>query len=203
MADQKVTDLTALTSFSGDETFYVVEDDDGTPVSRKMTIEDLAAGLVARAEFVAAFASVKVGAGAGMSLNADDSVAISTTTAAVAFDVEDWDDAGFITLGTDATKITIPAGYAGRYEIGVEVFAPVIPVTDNMIGVRIDKNGSQLGSNAVINAAANSNTNSPVIRHATLAAGDYLQFKWINNSGASARNFRSGSRVWVRLDRPS
>lgn len=45
MADQKTTALTELTTFSGDETFYVVEDDDGTPVSRRVTIENLAAGL--------------------------------------------------------------------------------------------------------------------------------------------------------------
>lgn len=46
MADQKVSALTELTSFSGDETFYVVEDDDGTPASRRVTVENLAAGLV-------------------------------------------------------------------------------------------------------------------------------------------------------------
>ena len=45
MADQKVSALTELTTFSGDETFYVVEDDDGTPVSRRVTIENLKKGL--------------------------------------------------------------------------------------------------------------------------------------------------------------
>lgn len=45
MADSKVTALTALTALTGDETFYIVEDDDGTPVSRKVTVEDLATGL--------------------------------------------------------------------------------------------------------------------------------------------------------------
>lgn len=39
----KTTDLTELTTFTGDETFYVVEDDDGTPVSRKVTLENLKA----------------------------------------------------------------------------------------------------------------------------------------------------------------
>lgn len=51
MADSKVSALTELTSFSGDETFYVVEDDDGTPVSRKVTVEDLAIGLAAQSGF--------------------------------------------------------------------------------------------------------------------------------------------------------
>jgi hypothetical protein len=49
MVDQKTTELTAITTFSGDETFYVVEDDDGTPVSRKVTVENLATGLAAQA----------------------------------------------------------------------------------------------------------------------------------------------------------
>lgn len=48
MADTKTTALTELTTFSGDELFYVVEDDDGTPVSRKVTVENLAAGLAPR-----------------------------------------------------------------------------------------------------------------------------------------------------------
>lgn len=45
MADQKVTDLTALTSASGDETIYVVEDPAGTPVNRKLTVENLMASM--------------------------------------------------------------------------------------------------------------------------------------------------------------
>lgn len=56
MADSKVSALTELTSFSGDETFYVVEDDDGTPASRRVTVENLAAGLAARSELTGAFA---------------------------------------------------------------------------------------------------------------------------------------------------
>lgn len=55
-AESKVTALTELTAFTGDETFYVVEDDDGTPASRRITVENLAAALAARSEFVAAFA---------------------------------------------------------------------------------------------------------------------------------------------------
>lgn len=59
MADSKTTALTALTTFSGDELFYVVEDDDGTPVSRKITIEDLAAGLAARTELSGTYAPLE------------------------------------------------------------------------------------------------------------------------------------------------
>lgn len=60
MADQKTTELTALTALSGDETLYIVEDDDGTPVSRRITIEHLAAGLAARSELTGAFAPLTI-----------------------------------------------------------------------------------------------------------------------------------------------
>jgi hypothetical protein len=52
MADQKTTELTAITTFSGDETFYVVEDDDGTPVSRKVTVEDMRRGMIEAGQVV-------------------------------------------------------------------------------------------------------------------------------------------------------
>lgn len=62
MADAKVSALTELTTFTGDEEFYVVEDDDGTPVSRRITVENLATGLAARTEFTSAFTPSKSGA---------------------------------------------------------------------------------------------------------------------------------------------
>lgn len=43
MADTKTTALTELTTFDGDEQFYVVDDDDGTPTSKRVTIENLTA----------------------------------------------------------------------------------------------------------------------------------------------------------------
>jgi hypothetical protein len=52
MVDQKTTELTAITTFSGDETFYVVEDDDGTPVSRKVTVEDMRRGMIEAGQVV-------------------------------------------------------------------------------------------------------------------------------------------------------
>lgn len=47
----KITALPAITALSGDELFPVVEDDDGTPTTSKITVENLAAGLAARTEF--------------------------------------------------------------------------------------------------------------------------------------------------------
>lgn len=44
MADSKLTALTAITSTDGDEVVYVVDDPGGTPVSRKITVDNLFAG---------------------------------------------------------------------------------------------------------------------------------------------------------------
>lgn len=41
MADQKVSDMTALASFDGTELFYVVDDPAGTPLDRKVAAADL------------------------------------------------------------------------------------------------------------------------------------------------------------------
>lgn len=44
MADQKLTELTELTSASGDDLTYIVDDPGGSPLSRKITIANLIAG---------------------------------------------------------------------------------------------------------------------------------------------------------------
>lgn len=44
MADQKLTELTELTSASGDDITYIVDDPGGSPLSRKITIANLIAG---------------------------------------------------------------------------------------------------------------------------------------------------------------
>lgn len=100
MADAKTTALTELTAFDGDETFYVVDDDDGTPVSRRITIENLAAGLAARSELTGAFLALAKqpivswvhGDGGGSHTTtstslADVNAAYSKTIAAVAGDL--------------------------------------------------------------------------------------------------------------------
>jgi hypothetical protein len=38
VADSKTSALTELTTLDGDETFYIVDDDDGTPVSKRVTL---------------------------------------------------------------------------------------------------------------------------------------------------------------------
>ena len=45
MADKKVTELTAITSVSGDDLLLVVNDPSGTPESRKVTVSNLFASV--------------------------------------------------------------------------------------------------------------------------------------------------------------
>lgn len=41
MADQKLTELGAITAVSGDELIYIVDDPSTTPVSNKVALKDL------------------------------------------------------------------------------------------------------------------------------------------------------------------
>ena len=51
MADKKVSELTAITSISGDDLLLVVNDPNGTPESRKVTIENFFSAVDAAADF--------------------------------------------------------------------------------------------------------------------------------------------------------
>lgn len=45
MADKKITELTSLTELSGEDLFVVVDDPNGTPITKKMTAEKVLSGL--------------------------------------------------------------------------------------------------------------------------------------------------------------
>jgi hypothetical protein len=105
VADSKVSALTELTALTGDETLYIVEDDDGTPVSRRVTIENLAAGL----------ASLTYSA-CRLTKSADQSIGASST-AAVSFDGEAF-DTGLHDNATNNTRITNTTGATATYLVG-------------------------------------------------------------------------------------
>lgn len=51
MADQKVTELTNLTTAASEDVFYVVDDPSGTPVSKKITAKNLFGSVPANTTF--------------------------------------------------------------------------------------------------------------------------------------------------------
>lgn len=58
MSDSKVTALSTLSALTGDETLYIIEDDDGTPASRQITIEDFLTAIAGRTELTGAFVTL-------------------------------------------------------------------------------------------------------------------------------------------------
>lgn len=94
---------------------------------------------------------------------------------------EAYDDSGFVDLGGDDTKITIPTGLAGRYQI---VSAAAIEA--NGTGYRIlllHINGTAYHSNFQMGSASHSAT-LQIVDEVELDAGDYIQMGLYQNSGA-------------------
>lgn len=107
MANSKLTALTAITSFSGDELFYVVDDDDGTPVSRKITVEDLVSGIVGLA-LTSSTWTPTVGSGSGTLTTTSASGRYSLLGDLVFFNL----DVTITTNGTGASSITATMPFA-------------------------------------------------------------------------------------------
>lgn len=114
----------------------------------------------------------------------DQTISNSTDTR-VSFDTEDYDDSGFANLGANATRITIPSGRDGRYEIGGNVSF---------------KTGGGAGSRAlnlvmngdyttVLGGSTCGGTANPVHLNAViqlnLVAGDYLELQVNQQSGGN------------------
>lgn len=113
MADSKLSALTELTAFDGDEEFYVVDDDDGTPVSRRMTVENVAAGLAARTELSGTYAPLIQAGAKGWRNSAWTITGPAGTYVTVPFDSETY-DTGTI-FNTSTGEFTVPS--AGIYAV--------------------------------------------------------------------------------------
>lgn len=131
MADQKTTALTALTVFSGDELFYVVEDDDGTPVSRKVTVEDLATGL---GLFMPAKVC-KVTRSAALTLT-------NNSATAIPWDAEETDTYGWHESVTNPSRITPTV--AGKFRVGAVWRSTDAFADQKQMVIALRKNGTDI-----------------------------------------------------------
>lgn len=129
----------------------------------------------------------------GAKVHRNSSQSVPSTLGAdtyVSFSSAMYDDAGFFSSGTDATKLTIPAGASGRYEIGFYVQAN--PGTaGTAVYARIVKNAESSG---LINDGSLSNLPFSYLSGRTdvpLDAGDYLRLG-ISHSGSSAGSVYAG-----------
>jgi hypothetical protein len=110
-----------------------------------------------------------------------DQVISNNNDTPIQFTVEDYDDTGFANLGTDNTKITIPAGYGGRYMLGF-----IIPWASAANGYRfpsIEKNASSTTIVGVSNLGDHSVQTAS--GEAVLADGDYIRLMAYQTSGGN------------------
>ena len=128
----KITDLTAITTFSGDETFPVVEDDDGTPVTRKVTVENLAVGLAAQAGFTGTYVAVVTGLTAG-------GVVDNAAVLQAALDAAETAGGGTVILPVGVFAHTTPLGIASNVRlIGMGRGSVLKDTTGNLSQIDLD-----------------------------------------------------------------
>jgi hypothetical protein len=119
--------------------------------------------------------------GSSVKRTATQSIA-NTTYTAIAFTAEDWDTDAIHDNSTNNTRLTVPSGKGGKWEIsGVVTMAE----QSGYRAVRIYKNGSGLISPITCNATTGDNTSLPVSLILDLSAGDYIEVNVYQNSGVS------------------
>lgn len=187
MADSKTTALTELTSFDGDEQFYVVDDDDGTPTSKRVTIETVRADIV----------SIR-----GVRAYASSATSISNAAfTAVSLQAESYDSDGFHEAVTNPSRLTVPTGLGGYYMIvgsgGVEE-----GTGGNGRYVEIYKNGTtrlalaSMGIATVDGFEAMACVSSgPVYLNAT----DYVQLRLFQDGGGARNSLSGEATVFLAL----
>lgn len=123
----------------------------------------------------------------------------TATNTPIEFTIEDFDGAGFVDLGADDTKITIPTGYGGRYAIGA-----TIQYAANSTGMRslsILPNDTDSGNGNAIyaihgNAGATDGTVITVSGELELNDGDFIKLNAFHRKG-SALNVELAI-LWIR-----
>lgn len=136
----KTTDLPAITSLSGDEVFYIVDDDDGSPVSRKITLENLLTAYAARPELTGVFVP-KVGTSA--------TAATDILTSKVTADTQDRfviDADGTIRWSSGAAVSDVSLARTGTRELGISGKLKVTSANASDRGIVIQGAQFQVGS---------------------------------------------------------
>jgi hypothetical protein len=115
-------------------------------------------------------------------------VVANATVTNVTFEAEQFDTNTYHDNSTNNTRITIPAGYAGKYQINASILYQGNATGDRDFYIYVN-NTDYFGYNiAKANATAFNLQNSVVLN---LAAGDYLEIKTYQDSGGNL-NLLSG-----------
>jgi len=133
----------------------------------------------------------------------DQSLSLNSANNAVPvqFDIEEYDDAAFVDLGSNNTRITIPTGYGGRYEVGYYIYLTGASVN---VETAIWLNGtaaatSVVGSIGVVDAAGS--LLSSGVTDIALVAGDYIELACYVTTGTITATAKGGAYrpvMWAR-----
>lgn len=121
--------------------------------------------------------------------NAAQSIASGTPTA-LAFNSERFDVEGFHDLATNNSRLTVPAGYGGTYLIVGHVETPGGSTGYRQAYIRL--NGATIIGIDASTADTNSTYLNPVALY-NLAAGDYVELVFTQNSGAAVNVTAAGN----------
>lgn len=119
----------------------------------------------------------------------------NTTTTAITFDVEDFDDGGMHSTTTNTSRITVPTGGAGTYLVGAHV-----EFAQNATGVRtllITVNGTATQTTVRDNSPSGSSaTRLACSSLVALVAGDYVEVLVVQTSGGNL-NVAASCNLWA------
>lgn len=140
-----------------------------------------------------AFRGAKVFAGAGTSL-------ANATLVPVAFNSEAYDTDGFHDTVTNNDRITIPAGLAGTYLVSAGVVLASSAVAHYAMSGYLRKNG--VSATRIIRSSGPAGANPTIdLPGATvsLAAGDYVQFGVVQESGSAIDTLPGEDLSWLSV----
>lgn len=141
------------------------------------------------------------GGGGGMTLVVDlgrsgvQSGVANATYTAISFDVENVDPEDWHSGTTNPTRATVPVGGDGSYLVS---FAAGFsnPASGNLLVARIYKNGAQLNPPWAATAGAAQAHVGTMSIPMDLVAGDYLELRVYQNSGAN-KDASEHCRLWI------
>jgi hypothetical protein len=131
--------------------------------------------------------------GCRLTKSGSQSIANGTETA-VTFDGESWDTNTFHDNASNNTRITIPAGYTGKYQLSGEIDLAGLT---GAVYVLIKKNGSVLTYTVVMNASSAAfNTNFTFYQLLDLTAADYVEM-FLYQGGGSSKNLNTATSFGI------
>lgn len=127
---------------------------------------------------------------------APDQAIPTATWTAINWTAENYDTDGFHDNATNNTRLTIPTGKSGYYQIRSQVG---MQATSGEFNLRVRKNGST-DLRFIIGSGASNDNSMQVNFAASLSAGDYLDLSVYQTSGSNKNVFQGTLYCWFELN---